>query len=127
MVQWHTRSARKPTGGKYKPFRKKKKYERGSDYVPVKLGETRRKVIRVRGGNIKVRLLQTNECVLYPGGEKVKILGVKENPANPHFVRMNVITKGAIIETEKGLAKVVSRPGQDGVVNAVLIEQAQGQ
>jgi small subunit ribosomal protein S8e len=40
---------------------------------------------------------------------------------------MNVITKGAIIETEKGLAKVVSRPGQDGVVNAVLIEQAQGQ
>ncbi|HIQ49978.1 MAG TPA: 30S ribosomal protein S8e [Nanoarchaeota archaeon] len=122
MVQWHGRSKRKPTGGKYKPHRKKKKYERGRDYIPVKIGETKRKVIRVRGGNIKVRLLQANECVLFPGGEKVKILAVKENPANPDFVRMNIITKGAIIETEKGLAKVVSRPGQDGVINAVLLE-----
>lgn len=125
MAQWHGRSERKPTGGKYKPFRKKKKYERGSDYVPVKLGKTKRKVLRVRGGNLKVRLLQTDECVLYPSGERVKILSVKENPANPHFVRMNIITKGAVIETEKGLAKVVSRPGQDGVVNAVLIENSQ--
>ncbi len=123
MAQWHGRSLRKPTGGRYKPHRKKKKYERGSDYVPVKIGETKRKVVRARGGNLKVKLLQANECVLYPGGEKVKILGVKENPANPHFVRMNIITKGAIIETEKGTAKVISRPGQDGVVNALLIEQ----
>ena len=122
MVQWHGRSKRKATGGKYKPYRKKKKYERGSDYIPVKLGETKRKAIRVRGGNKKIRLLQADECVLFPGGEKVKILGVKENPANPHFVRMNIITKGAIIETEKGLAKVVSRPGQDGVINAVILE-----
>ena len=55
--------------------------------------------------------------------QKVKILHVKENPANPHFVRMGVITKGAIIETELGLAKVVSRPGQTGAVNALLIEK----
>ncbi len=123
MTQWHTRSKRKPTGGKYKHFRKKKKYERGRDYIPVKVGEkTKRKTIRVRGGNIKIRLLQASECVLFPGGEKVKILGVKENPSNPQFVRMNIITKGAIIETEKGLAKVVSRPGQDGVINAVLLD-----
>ncbi len=122
MTQWHGRSQRKSTGGKLRPNRKKKKYERGSDYIPVKLGPTKRKVIRVRGRNQKVRLLQTDECILFPGGEKVKILSVKENKANPHFVRMNVITYGAIIETEKGLAKVVSRPGQDGVVNAVLIE-----
>ncbi len=122
MTQWHLRSLRKPTGGKYKRNAKKKKHQRGSDYVPVKLGKERKKVLRVRGGNTKVRLLQTDTCILHPGGEKVKILTVKENHANAHFVRMNVITKGAIIETEKGLAKVVSRPGQDGVVNAVLIE-----
>jgi small subunit ribosomal protein S8e len=122
MAQWHGRSKRKPTGGKYKPHRKKKKYERGRDYVPVKVGETRRKVLRVRGGNKKVRLLQANECNLFPTGEKVKIIRVVENPANPHFVRMNIITKGAVIETEKGLAKVISRPGQDGVINAVLLE-----
>jgi small subunit ribosomal protein S8e len=35
---------------------------------------------------------------------------------------MNVITKGAIIETEDGLAKVTSKPSKDGVVNAVLIK-----
>jgi len=35
-------------------------------------------------------------------------------------VRRNIITKGAIIEVEgERLAKVTSRPGQHGVVNAV--------
>ena len=53
---------------------------------------------------------------------KVKIKSVVENPADMHFVRRNIITKGAIIETEKGKAKVTSRPSQDGIVNAVLIE-----
>jgi small subunit ribosomal protein S8e len=33
------------------------------------------------------------------------------------------MTKGAIIETEMGKAKVTSRPGQDGVVNAVLLTE----
>jgi small subunit ribosomal protein S8e len=31
-----------------------------------------------------------------------------------------VITKGAEIETNLGLARVTSRPGGDGVINAVL-------
>ena len=50
-----------------------------------------------------------------------KIVEVVENSANPNYVRQNIITKGSIIETEKGKAKVTSRPGQHGVVNAVLI------
>ena len=50
-----------------------------------------------------------------------KIVAVVENSANPNYVRQNIITKGSIIETEKGKAKVTSRPGQHGVVNAVLI------
>jgi small subunit ribosomal protein S8e len=54
---------------------------------------------------------------------KSKIKTVKENPANPHYVRMNIITKGAVIETDAGLARVTSRPGQHGVVNAVLIKK----
>jgi small subunit ribosomal protein S8e len=28
-----------------------------------------------------------------------------------------------VLETEIGLAKVVSRPGQDGIINAVLVKQ----
>ena len=46
---------------------------------------------------------------------------VIENTANPNYVRQNIITKGSVIETEKGKAKVTSRPGQHGVVNAVLL------
>ncbi len=52
---------------------------------------------------------------------KTKIKNVAENPANRHYVRRNIMTRGAIIETEKGKAVVTSRPGQDGTVNAVLI------
>ena len=54
--------------------------------------------------------------------EKSKILTVVENPADPHFVRGNVLTRGAVIKTELGLARVTSRPGQSGTVDAVLIE-----
>ncbi|MCD6558125.1 MAG: 30S ribosomal protein S8e, partial [Candidatus Aenigmarchaeota archaeon] len=39
------------------------------------------------------------------------------------FVRRNIITKGAIIMTEDGRAVVTNRPGQEGVINAKLIEE----
>ena len=51
----------------------------------------------------------------------MKILDVIENPANPHYVRQNIVTRGAIIETDAGRARVTSRPGQHGVISAVLI------
>jgi len=38
-------------------------------------------------------------------------------------VRMNVITKGAIIETDKGNVKVTNRPGQEGHVQGILIKE----
>ncbi len=51
---------------------------------------------------------------------KTKIKNVVDNPADKHLARRNIMTKGAIIETEHGKAKITSRPGQDGVINAVL-------
>ncbi len=120
-MKTQTRSRRKPTGGLYKKHSKKHLHEYAGDFFPVKVAETKRKVVSVRGNNYKVKLLRCNEAVL-SDGRKVKILNVKENAANPHFVRMNVITKGAIIETDAGLARVTSRPGQHGIVNAKLIE-----
>jgi len=120
------RSKRKFTGGLYKRIRKKKKRDFGSDFIPVKIGEKSKKVIRGLAGIRKQRLLQIDKANVFDSSGKsklTKILSVKENPSNPHFVRMGVITKGAIIETELGLAKVVSRPGQDGVVNAIKIEK----
>ena len=55
---------------------------------------------------------------------KSKIVKVTKNPANRDYERRGVISKGAVIETESGTATVVSRPGQDGVVNAILIKAA---
>jgi small subunit ribosomal protein S8e len=51
----------------------------------------------------------------------VKIITVRDNPANPFYARRNITTKGAVIETELGDAVVTSRPGQEGIVNAVLV------
>jgi small subunit ribosomal protein S8e len=48
---------------------------------------------------------------------------VVENPANPHYVRRNILTKGAIVETEFGKARIISRPGQHGVINGVLVKK----
>ncbi len=130
MGVWHGRSRRKPSGGLYHTLRArmKRKYEMGREFVPSVLGEEeKRKTIRVRGGNTKVRtrkVVYANVSDPQTGEtKKVKILSLLENSANRNFVRRNVITKGAIIETELGKARVTSRPNQDGVVNAVLLEK----
>jgi small subunit ribosomal protein S8e len=52
---------------------------------------------------------------------KVVIETVEENGANPNYVRRNLLTKGAVIRTEVGRARIISRPGQDGVINAILM------
>lgn len=126
MAIAHIRSNRKFTGGLYKRNRKKKKRDFGSDFIPVKIGEKRKKIISGLANIRKQRLLQVDKANVFDSSGKAhltKILSVKENPSNPHFVRMGIVTKGAIIETELGLAKVVSRPGQDGIVNAIKIEE----
>ena len=45
-----------------------------------------------------------------------------ENHADPNYVRRNILTRGAIIKTDIGNARILNRPGQSGVVNAILIE-----
>lgn len=56
---------------------------------------------------------------------KSKLLRVVRNPANVDYQRRGVITKGAIVDTEAGQARVTSRPGQHGVINAILLEKSQ--
>lgn len=126
MTRWQGRSLKKPSGGRIWPRRKKRKREMGRDLVEPKLGETERVRLRVRGGGTKLRLLSSNKANITDpktGTTKpAQILRVIENPADPHFVRRNVITRGALIETELGKARVTSRPGQSGIINAVLVE-----
>ncbi len=81
---------------------------------------------RTRGNNKKTRIMTAKDVNVFdPKTGKVKhtkLLTVKSNSANPTYVQRNIITKGAMVQTELGLAQVTSRPGQDGVVNAVLKE-----
>ncbi len=131
MTKWHLRSKRKPSGGKLKPLRKKRKFERGSGFLETRIDERRVKMKRTAGDERKIKLLSADKANVIDTktGKSVttKILSVEENQANPHYVRRNIITKGAVIKTEAGLARVTSRPGQDGVINAVLIEEKKPQ
>lgn len=125
MTQWQLPSKKKITGGQVKKHGKKNRYQRGRDFLPAHVGETRVRARRVHGGNEKLIALAANKANVSVAGKykTAKILSVLENKADSQFVRRNIITKGAIIETDLGKARVTSRPGQTGVVNAVLLEK----
>uniref|UniRef100_A0A7C2VFX9 Small ribosomal subunit protein eS8 n=1 Tax=Ignisphaera aggregans TaxID=334771 RepID=A0A7C2VFX9_9CREN len=118
---------KKISGGKKRPGRDKRKYELGSYPTETKLlHKDVREVDRTYGGNVKIRLKYASHAnVLDPESKtckKVRILGVVDVPANKDYAKRGIIVKGAIIQTEIGKAVVTSRPGQDGVVNAILIK-----
>ena len=117
---------RKISGGKYKKGSKKKKHQLGHQARVVKLKENKKKILRVRGGNKKVVLLTGNIINLIDKKtkkvKKVKILNVLETPSNKFLARQNVLTKGAIVQTESGKARITNRPGQEGAIQGILIE-----
>ncbi len=115
----------KVTGGKYHARRKKRLHERQSQERLVILGETKRKQMRAKGGNIKVTMLKSNVANVLVDGKvkKAEIKNVEETPQNKFFARENRLMKSAIIETSLGKARITNRPSQEGQVNAVLIEK----
>jgi small subunit ribosomal protein S8e len=124
------RSTRKRTGGRRRPFRNKKRYQLGREPTETTVGEPRLRTIDSRGTEQKVRALSTNVAQVSDGEttRQVDIENVVDNPANINYIRRNIITKGAVIavdfdgDGDLEEARVTSRPGQDGQVNAVLVE-----
>jgi len=127
MSKWHIDRGKKLTGGTIHSHRKKRRFQRGSLPLHTKVGKEVKRIDRKRGGVKKLKLVSTEFAnVIDPKtnkAKKVKILDVIKNEADPHLVRSEIITKGAIIKTELGEAKIISRPSQDGVVNAIIIEE----
>lgn len=126
MVITQARSRRKSSGGLLRNTLSKRTYMLGRPAALTKVGpDVRKRAIPAKGGNRKHKLFETNVAHIYdPKAKafaKATITAVSDNPANRNFVRRNILTKGAIIETDKGKARITSRPGQDGLVNAVLI------
>ncbi|MFB6135189.1 MAG: 30S ribosomal protein S8e [Halobacteriaceae archaeon] len=124
-MKYQGRSKRTKTGARIRPHHKKRKHELGRDPAETTVGEPRFQVVDSRGSETKTRALQTDVANVTDADgntEHATIEGVAENPANPNYARRNILTKGAIIETSAGEARVTSRPGQNGQVNAVLVE-----
>uniref|UniRef100_A0A7C4NN42 Small ribosomal subunit protein eS8 n=1 Tax=Staphylothermus marinus TaxID=2280 RepID=A0A7C4NN42_STAMA len=128
MSYYQGADLKKPSGGKKRRFRDKRKFELGSPPTNTKLDVVEERIVdRVRGGNLKVRLKKVSHIVVSIPGEgrsvKTRILEVIETPDNPQNARFNLITKGTIVRTELGLVKVTSRPGQCGTLCGVLIKK----
>ncbi|PSQ58740.1 MAG: 30S ribosomal protein S8e [Halobacteriales archaeon SW_9_67_25] len=117
-------ATRKRTGGRRRPASDKKKHQLGSEPTETQVGDGRLKTVDARGNTTKVRAIETGTASVAVGDDVVAatIENVAENPSNPNYARRNIITKGAVIETSEGRARVTSRPGQDGQVNAVTVE-----
>ncbi len=125
MGIWQGRSRRKRTGGRLRPLRKKRRFEIARELQHAAVGTGTVKKYRVRGHNLKLRILTAQTINVFdPATKKMqpaKVVTVRENPANPNYVQRNIITRGAILETDVGLVRVLSRPGQDGVLNGVRV------
>ncbi len=129
MAQWHGISRRKPSGGRLKrpsSYRGKRRTEISSEKQYTRIGDTSRKVYRKRSGSQSVRVLY--DAVINVADKKTgKVIqatlqSVSENAADHNFVRQNIMTKGAVVETDKGPVRITSRPGSHGVINGILLK-----
>ncbi len=130
MGIWQGRSQRKRTGGRLRPNRNKRRFEIARELQFPILGEQSLKLYRVRGAGRKVRILAADRINVYDPTTKstkaVTATTVVRNDANPNYVQRNILSKGAVVETELGTVKIRSRPGQDGVLNGILLPKAAG-
>lgn len=124
MAQSQAKSKRAPSGKKLKP-KGKKQYMLGRKPLLPKIEKLKMKKVRTMGGNFKSKLLNSDVInAIDPKTKKaVKVVlkTVADNTANKNFIRRNILTKGAIIETDKGKVKITNRPGQEGTINGVFV------
>ena len=114
----------KITGGRRHPLRSRRKYEMDRFPNEAIIGNQVTVTRKVRGKNIKsaIKTIDSVNLAIDSKIKKVKIIKVLENATNNDYQRRGIISKGAVLETEAGKCRVVSRPGQHGTVNAILVK-----
>jgi len=114
----------KITGGRRHVLRSRRKYEIDRFPNETLIGDQITITRKVRGKNIKtsIKTIDSVNLAIDSKIKRVKIIKVLENATNNDYQRRGVISKGAILETEEGKCRVVSRPGQHGTVNAILVK-----
>ena len=127
MVIIQRRSRRKATSGRYKAGgRSKRQFEAGSAPTMSTIGEKKVKAVRIIGNNVKSKLIRSATVNVIDQSTKKAVKAtlkeVVENKANKFFIRRNILTKGAVVDTDKGKVKITNRPGQDGNLNGVIVK-----
>ncbi len=131
MTQWHDKGKRKRSGGMRTSKRRSDKllaWRGGDPTETIVADKEKRKAKKGMGSSRKVRLRKARKATVSVPGQKKKeiaeIVAVAENKANRLYTRRNIVTKGALIKVKIGekehTARVTSRPGQNGIVQAVL-------
>ena len=131
MAKWHGISRRKPSGGRLKRpsrYRGKRKTEISSENQFAFVGDKdARKLYRKTAGSQTVRVLSIKNINVSKPKEgktvRAQITNVIRKDADTNYVRRNIVTKGAIVETDIGQVRVTSRPGMHGVVSGILLEE----
>ncbi|VVB66333.1 30S ribosomal protein S8e [Candidatus Gugararchaeum adminiculabundum] len=128
LEQYHEATlGKKGTGGLRRRSQGKKLAQYGGVFTATKVTEKEEERYNRRGtgGTRKVtaKYVKFANVLTEKGVKKAAIRTVAESPANRHFARQNIMTKGNIIDTELGKARITNRVGQDGVVNCILIQK----
>lgn len=124
MTNSHAGSLRKKSGGRTRRLRKPTKAQKAGQFAEPEYGERKTESRRIRGGSHKTVVKRAEQVNVAVDGEvkRADIESVEENEANPNFVRRSLLTKGTVVQTSEGKARITSRPGQQGVINAKHIE-----
>ena len=115
----------KITGGIRHPLKSRRKFRMDRYPNEALMGEQLTVTRKTRGNNRKTAIKTANVVNVILADGKIKsskIVRVLENQTNNDYQRRGVITKGAIVETEDGKCKILSRPGQDGTLNGTLLK-----
>jgi len=126
VINHRGRARKKESGGKYRPTRGKRLFMKGAHATLTVIDETHKcKIVRTKANGRKSRVLTAAHVNLFDPKTKkfaqAKLKTVTDCPADDHYIRRNIFVKGAVVETDKGKARITSRPGQNGSINAVLI------
>ena len=117
-------STTKGTGGKRGKASDKKLRFVGGTFTATKVGAAEKRMVKRGRGNtakIKLRTAKFVNVLTKEGMKKVTLRTVLETPDNRHYARQNILTRGAVVDTEIGKVKITNRVGQDGVVNGKLL------
>ena len=117
-------STTKGTGGKRGSASDKKLRFVGGTFTATKVGPKELRTLKGGRGNtakVKLRTAKFVNVLTKEGMKKVTLRTVLETPDNRHYARQNILTRGAVVDTEIGKVKITNRVGQDGVVNGKLL------